>query len=98
MPLGPPRLIPPPFTDAIDKLSQDYRDVFRGEVGQRVLEDLARFTRANESTFHPDARVSAQLDGRREVWLRIQKQLQLTPEQILELRFPTRNREVIDVG
>jgi len=47
-----------------------------------VLHDLARFCRAEESTFHPDARVSAQLDGRREVYLRIMQHLNLTEEQL----------------
>lgn len=49
---------------------------------QAVLQDLARFCRADESTFHPDARVSAQLDGRREVYLRILQHLKLTEEQL----------------
>jgi len=39
--------------------------------GERVLADLARFCRANESTFHADPRTHALLEGRREVWLRI---------------------------
>ena len=50
-----------------------------------VLADLAKFCRANESTFHPDARIAAMLDGRREVWLHIQKYLNLTEEQIVQL-------------
>lgn len=50
-----------------------------------VLKDLARFCRANESTFHIDPRMHAVLEGRREVWLRIQEHLQFTPEQIYAL-------------
>lgn len=50
-----------------------------------VLTNLAKFCRANESTFHPDARIAANLDGRREVWLHIQKYLSLSPEQIAQL-------------
>lgn len=50
-----------------------------------VLLDLAKFCRAHDSTFHPDARVAAALEGRREVWLRIQEYLQLNIEQIYEL-------------
>lgn len=50
-----------------------------------VLTDLAKFCRANESTFHADPRIAANLDGRREVWLRIQKYLHLTEEQIVQL-------------
>lgn len=50
-----------------------------------VLHDLARFCRAHESTFHPDPRVAANLDGRREVYLRIVNHLGLTVEQLLDL-------------
>lgn len=50
-----------------------------------VLEDLEKFCRAHESTFHADARVSANLDGRREVWLRIQQHLQLSEPALWRL-------------
>ncbi len=50
-----------------------------------VMEDLAKFCRAHESTFHPDPRVAANLDGRREVFLRIQNHLGLTEEQLIAL-------------
>lgn len=50
-----------------------------------VLADLAKFCRAHDSTFHPDPHVRAQLDGRREVWLRIQSHLQLTDDELWEL-------------
>jgi|SRR6185437_11673169 len=45
-----------------------------------VLEDLAKFCRANESTFNPDARIEGLLQGRREVWLRIAQHMNLTDE------------------
>jgi hypothetical protein len=50
---------------------------------QEVLADLARFCRAHDSTFHPQH--AARLDGRREVWLRIQHHLQLTDDQLWQL-------------
>lgn len=50
-----------------------------------VLKDLAKFCRADKSTFHEDPRAHAVLEGRREVWLRIQNYLQLTPDQLWEL-------------
>lgn len=50
-----------------------------------VLKDLARFCRAHESTFHPDPRVHAVMEGRREVWLRIQENLNLDIESIYRL-------------
>ena len=52
---------------------------------QMVLEDLAKFCRAHESTFHAEERVAGRLDGRREVWLRIQQHLQLSEETLWNL-------------
>lgn len=49
---------------------------------QAVLADLAIFCRAEESTFHPDPRIAAQLDGRREVYLRIKQHLTLNEEHL----------------
>lgn len=69
----------------LGKRKHAYRVTFSGVQAEDVLEDLARFCRAKESTFHPDPRISAQLDGRREVWLRIQQHLQLNDEQLWKL-------------
>lgn len=52
---------------------------------QIVLEDLAKFCRAYESTFHVERSASDRLDGRREVWLRLAHHLQLTDDQIWDL-------------
>lgn len=80
------------MTDIFDKVKLyvsgrkgSYQRVFNGPSGQDVLLDLARFCRAHSSTFHPDPRMAAQLDGRREVWLRIQQHLQLSDDQLWEL-------------
>ena len=56
-------------------------------AGQAVLIDLAKFCRANETTFHPTqgARVQAILEGRRQVWLRITQHLHLTHEELFAL-------------
>lgn len=62
-----------------------YVKTFLGPFGQEVLIDLAKFCRASESTFHTDARAHAVAEGRREVWLRIQRHLQLTDEQLWAL-------------
>ncbi len=61
-----------------------YLNIFdsKNQFGQHVLKDLAQFCRANESTFHPDPRVHAVLEGRREVWLRIQHHLKLDADQL----------------
>lgn len=63
-----------------------YSACFSG--AKEVLEDLARFCRANETCWDPDPRVHAALEGRREVWLRIQTTLGLTPEQLFALYAP----------
>ncbi len=57
-----------------------YRRVFAPESMDvaAVLRDLARFCRAHESTAHQNSYAAARLDGRREVWLRIQHHLKLS--------------------
>ena len=62
-----------------------YRQTFTGPLAETVLKDLTRFCRAHESTFHTDARAHAVAEGRREVWLRIQNHLNLSPEQLWSL-------------
>ena len=64
-----------------------YTSVFNVEsqFTQLVLRDLAKFCRAHESTFHKDPRIHASLEGRREVWLRIEQYLNLNSEEIYEL-------------
>ena len=61
-----------------------YRQTFDKEsaAGKAVLEDLARFCRSERSTFHPDPRIHAVLEGRREVWLRIGHHLNLSIEEL----------------
>lgn len=60
----------------------DYIRTFDTPHGAKVMEDLAKFCRAHESTFHPDPRVHAALEGRREVWLRIQAHMNLSDDQL----------------
>jgi hypothetical protein len=84
--------------DLLSRRRTAYVKAFLNPYGQEVLEDLARFCRANESTFHPDPRAHAVAEGRREVWLRIQKHLQLTDEQLWALygtpsTQPSRNEQ-----
>lgn len=69
-----------------------YIKTFQGPFAEEVLADLARFCRANQTTFHSDPRVHAVAEGRREVWLRISQHLNLTDEQLWQLYGqPTRN-------
>jgi hypothetical protein len=56
-----------------------------GQDTRVVLKDLAAFCRANKSTGHKDPYLAARLDGRREVWLRIQQHLQLSEDDLWRL-------------
>lgn len=62
-----------------------YQRTFLSPTGQDCLTDLAKFCRANASCFDADPRVHAVLEGRREVWLRIQQHLNLTSEQLFQI-------------
>ncbi len=66
---------------------QSYQQVFggSGKFITEVLGDLARFCRANESSFHPDPRVHAVLEGRREVYLRIEQHLKLSVDDLTRI-------------
>ena len=54
-------------------------------IPDAVLADLAKFCRATEPTWHPDPRTHALLEGRREVWLRIQRYINMPAEQLIPL-------------
>lgn len=76
--------------ELLGRRREAYRAVFgppgEPDVAQRrVLADLAGFCRAQRSCFDSDPRAHALLEGRREVWLRIQQTLRLTEEQVAEL-------------
>ena len=62
-----------------------YRVAFLSPAAQPALKDLARFCRAHSSTFHQDPRAHALAEGRREVWLRIQHHLQMSPDELWDL-------------
>lgn len=72
--------------DFLRQRKQAYGTAFSGPAGDIVLEDLARFCRGNASTFDPNDRVHALLEGRREVWLRIREYLDLSEDELLELK------------
>lgn len=65
-----------------------YHRVFSGSGSAddvvAVVRDLARFCRASNSTFRADAREHAQLEGRREVWLRIRDHLDLPFDELMQ--------------
>lgn len=63
-----------------------YRRTFSGPEGQKVLADLRRFCRATLPTADVEnPNTTFLLEGRREVWLRIQAHLNLTDEDIYQL-------------
>lgn len=64
-----------------------YQLVFNKEslYTKHVLADLAKFCRANTTTFHSDDRMHAVLEGRREVFLRIQQHLNLSEDELWDL-------------
>ena len=64
-----------------------YHRVFvKGGVDTNVvLADLAKFCRATESTFHANPAISDRLNGRREVFLRIQEHLNLSTDELFQL-------------
>ena len=62
-----------------------YQKTFQGPLAEVVLKDLARFCRAHQSTFNENDRAHVLAEGRREVWLRLEHHLKLTPEQLWTL-------------
>ena len=74
-----------------------YHEVFNSAGGQRVLADLADFCRANTTCWSPDPRIHAMLEGRREVWLRIEQHLNLTTDQLMILYKAIAPKETDDV-
>lgn len=70
--------------DAVRDRKLAYIHVFGMEnaANRAVLADLKRFCRASESTFHPDGRVHALVEGRREVVLRIMDFLELSIDEL----------------
>jgi hypothetical protein len=69
--------------DFIRSRQTAYLMVFRKEdkAVEMVLKDLAKFCRANKTCFHEDERIHANLEGRREVFLRIMEHINLTPDE-----------------
>lgn len=63
------------------KLIQARKPAFLA-IPELVMDDLARFCRATQTTFHQDARLHALLEGRREVFMRIADYRDLTIEEI----------------
>ncbi len=67
--------------------STAYKQVFKKDDkwSTIVLLDLAKFCQAHDSTYQKDERLQTVLEGRKQVWLRIQNYLQLDDEQLFNL-------------
>lgn len=67
--------------------SFSYKMVFKKDDSNAtiVLRDLAKFCRAHESTFNADPRLHAVMEGRREVFLRIQQYAELGEAELISL-------------
>ena len=59
--------------------------LLKSPAARPMLEDLARFCRANETCWDPDPSKKDVLIGRNEMWIRIQQHLNLTPEELWAL-------------
>lgn len=59
-----------------------YTAIFASPSGKVIAEDLRQFCRADASCFHADPRMHAVLEGRREVWLRIQQHTNLSIDEL----------------
>ena len=62
-----------------------YVRVFTSDDGDYVLRDLAKFCRAGKTAFDKDERVTALLQGRQEVFLRIAQHLNLSADKLYEI-------------
>lgn len=71
-----------PQEEFLRSRAQAYTKTFKGIPAESVLEDLAKFCRANESTFHKDSRLEGIMQGRREVWLRISQHLNMSEDEL----------------
>lgn len=67
------------------QLKRAYQAAFGSPAGKTVMEDITPFCRARETCVVPGDRDRTYvLEGRREVYLRIQDFLDLSPEQLVE--------------
>lgn len=79
-----------PAQELLQQRARAYARIFAGarkEDVEIVMDDLASFCRAFESTHHDDPRHSARLDGRREVYLRIMKHSRLPHDVLFQIYF-----------
>jgi hypothetical protein len=71
--------------DLITDLKRAFQLAFKSPAGETVLKELAGYCRAFTTTAHENQHLSFVLEGRRQVYLRIQHYLNLNPEELNEL-------------
>jgi len=72
--------------DFVKRRKHSYQMFKQMEEGKVFMRDLAKFCRANETCVVPGNPVMTNvLEGRREVWLRIQNHLGLATEELMAL-------------
>jgi len=70
---------------AADRLRRAIQTTFDGEKSAEVLVHLAEFCGAMKSNYRENPHEMAYMEGRRSVWLEIQKNLNLTEEDLFNL-------------
>ena len=69
-----------------EELNAAYRQTFATPMGKRVLTDLVGYCHGRKTTFDADQRQHAFKEGQRDVFMRICEFINLTPEEIYQLR------------
>jgi len=73
--------------DILTGRSQAYQQTFSSPHAKKVLADLRRYCMADKPTFMPgDPYATAFGEGRRDVWNRIMKHINLTESEISKLK------------
>lgn len=77
-------MTPEQVAEANDELVRSYRLCFGSPAGQAVMRDLVVFCRAAQTTVEGDKPILL-LEGRRQVFLRIQNFMSLMPDELVQL-------------
>ncbi len=69
----------------LQRRKDSYRIFVAQPAGREVLRDLAEFCRAHATTYDADPRLDARMQGRRDVWLRIEQHLRLPADELYRI-------------
>jgi hypothetical protein len=84
--------------DRLREKKKAYQLTFGSPAGGKVLDDLMEFCHVNESCFDADPRIHAALEGRREVFLRIQQMMEIPSQHLFKLYYGQRTQNEDDHG